>query len=642
MLLHPVYRILAAALLLVAFCAASSDTSDETNAALWDMVPECAQNCTENFIQSEYTSAECSNKSNIKCLCRSETPSNLTIGEAALSCVYVLCSEKIKKSTDAYHICDSVSGALTQTHATLTATTFAPVSSTTTSTTNEVTTTSSTTTTHTADSTTESETFTSTTSTSKTSDPAAEITSYHPSTSASRILPYTSSDTSIAAPTSSSTPATGKSNSHGVSPGIVIGVSVVSGVASCFIIGVAVFFCAKRWRKRNQVDSEIEGDMSEPYGFSEPSYSRESSPNLNPGPSELHAMRSPQEMSQVSLPPRSLQSTPYPQNSTAPGIRLVGTPREERNQRIGYAFTSESDWEGSPRTMESQHTLAELLPSQTAGIVPKPLKFWHRPASAGTLFDEDENRAMEEKSLPPLPSTRRLQKSRQAPVILGLPSNPRAPKEGFPASKFRRVQNQKSSPIQSQSPRERPAGPRALGPPFSATPSRRSIISNSSSGQNDSSGLSDYASNTYLTTPPFSTPQGRILSGTPQRKPHPPTQVPPSPSTLAPAPDIVSRPWIVRGEDIKRVPPGERPPSEVVVPYCPEDLWLERSRGNTHSRSVSIELPYPSEMSPGVILYPEYPDSPKKRPEDAPKRISPTSRNLTPSRRGDDLILNVD
>lgn len=635
MLFHPVHRILAAALLLVAFCAASSDTSDKTNAELWDMVPDCAQKCTENFIQTEYTTTTCSNKSNIKCLCRSKTPSNLTIGEAALTCVYALCSEKIKKNTDVYHICDSVPGALAETHATLTATTFAPASSTTT-TMAEVTT-SSTTTTHTAESTTDSETSKSTVSTSTTSDPAAEITSYHPSTTASGILSHTSSDTSTATPTKSSTSATGKSDGHGVSPGLVIGVSVVSGVAGCFIIGVAVFFCAKRWRKKNQTDFEIGGDMSEPTGFSEPSYSRGPSPNLNPEPSELNAMRSPMEMSQVSLPPRSLQSTPYPQNSTAPGIRLVETPRDEQNQRIGCAITSESDWEGSPRTVDSQHTLAELLPNQSVGLVPKPLKLWYRPASSATVFEEDEHHVTVEKNLPPLPSTRRYQKSKQLPMVLGLPSNPRAPKEGFPASKFRRAPNQQSSPIQTQSTREKPAGPRALGPPFSATQKRRSIISNSSGGQNDSSGLSDYTFNTYLTTPPFSTAQGRILSGTPQRRPHPPTQIPPSPNTSATAPDIVSRPRVVRGGDIKRIPPGERPPSEVVVPYCPEDFWLERGRGP--SRSVSGELPYPSEMFPGVILYP---DSPKKRPEDAPQRISPTSRNLTPSRRGDDLILSVD
>ncbi|KAJ5760830.1 hypothetical protein N7520_007986 [Penicillium odoratum] len=630
MLFHPVYRILAAAFPLVAFCAAS-DTSDETNTYLWDMVPDCAKNCTKNFIASEYTSAECSDKSNIKCLCRSETSSNLTIGEGALSCVYALCTKEIKKSTNVYHICDSVSGALAETHATLTATTFAGVSTTTT----KVTTTSSMTTIPTTESSKKSATFISTSSTS-TSDEAALITSYHPSTSASEILPSTSSDTSTTAPTNSSIAATGKDDSHGVTSATVIGVSVASGVAGCFIIGAAVFFGVRKWRKKNQMDFEIGGDMSEPSNFSEPSYSRGPSPDLNPGSSELTAMRSPQEMSQLSQPPRAFQFTSYSPKSTAPGIRLVETPRDEQNQRIGYAITSESDWEGSPRTVDSQHTLAELLPIQTASLYPRPLRLWYRPPSSGTVFEEDDNHLMAEKSLPPLPSTRKNPKTRSPPVILGLPANPRAAKEGFPASKFRRVQTQQLSSTQSQTPREKPAGPRTLGPPFTATHSRRSMISNSSSGQNDSSGVSDHAFNTYLTTTPGTTAPGRILSGILEGNPHPPK--PPSQS-LAQAPDIVSRPRIVRAADIKRIPPGERPPSEILAPYCPEDFWLERGRGNAPSRSVSTELPYPSETFPGMVLYP---NSPKKRPEDAPKRISPTSRNLTPSRRGEDLCLSVD
>ncbi|KAJ5953140.1 hypothetical protein N7454_000036 [Penicillium verhagenii] len=636
MLLHPVYRILAVALSLAASCAASSDTSDETNTTLWDMVPKCARNCTENFISSQYTSAECNDTLNIKCLCRSETVGNLTIGEGALSCVYALCSETVKENTDVYHICDSVSGALAETYATITATTFASVLSTTTT---ETTTTSGTSTSSTtATSTTKkSSSETQSTASSTTTDGAALITSYHPSTSASDVL-STTSDTSTTTPTSSSTTAAGKSSSNGISPSTVIGVSVASGVAGCFIIGVAVFFCVKRWRKRHQTDFEIGGDMSEPSDFSNPPYSRGPSPSSNPGPPALNIMRRTQEMSQMSLPPRSLAPSPFPPNSTAPGIRMVETPRDENNQRIGCAVTSESDWEGSPRTVDSQHTMAELLPNQTTGLYPKPLKFWHRPPSSGTVFEEDENHVMANKDLPPLPSTWKYPKPGPRPVIMGLPANPRAAKEGFPASKFRRVkpQTQQTSPIQPQSPREKPAGPRTLGTPFPTTRNqkRRSMISNSSSGQNDCSALSDHTSNTYLTTPLVTTAQGRVVSGTTQRQPNPP-----SPSTLAPAPDIVSRPRIVRAEDITRVPLGERPPSEVVVPYCPEDFWLERGRTNPPSRTVSTELPYPSEMFPGVVLYP---DSPKKRLEDAPVRVSPTSRNLTPSRRGNDLILSVD
>ena len=57
------------------------------------------------------------------------------------------------------------------------------------------------------------------------------------------------------------------------------------------------------------------------------------------------------------------------------------------------------------------------------------------------------------------------------------------------------------------------------------------------------------------------------------------------------------------------------------------------------SRNPSGELPYPSDLFPGDV---NYPDSPKKKAVTVSNRVSPTSRNLTPSRRGEDLILRVD
>jgi hypothetical protein len=44
-------------------------------------------------------------------------------------------------------------------------------------------------------------------------------------------------------------------------------------------------------------------------------------------------------------------------------------------------------------------------------------------------------------------------------------------------------------------------------------------------------------------------------------------------------------------------------------------------------------------LFPGNV---HYPDSPKKKVVTVSNRVSPTSRNLTPSRRGEDLILRVD
>ncbi|KAJ6005005.1 hypothetical protein N7540_012804 [Penicillium herquei] len=660
MLLHPVFRILLAVLPLFALCTASSNASNETNAELWDMIPDCARNCTENFIKTNYLSSSCAD-TDYKCLCRTETVSTLTLGEAAIECAYALCSESIRESTKAYHICDSVSGALSETHSTLTATTFASTLSRTTTDVSATTTesstsstTSTTSTSHHAEATSTSEssrTSTSTTESSTKSSQTALITSFHASTiSGSGEYPHTiSSFMSTSTSTNSSAPTDGSSGSS-VSAGTVIGVSVVSGVAGCFIIGVAVFYGAKRWRKNHRVEQDSEVGDDGPSEFPEESLSRETSfdPDPGAGPSASGALppRQELEVSQVPRQPPVFHPTSQypPRFATGSGIRLVDSPRDENNQRIGFAVTSESVWGGSPRTVDSQHTLAELPPIRTPGLCPQPLRVSHRPSSGETLFEEDGTQTTIEKKLPDLPSTRGA-KSKLPNPTPGLPPNPRALKQGFRASQFRRPANQrKPAPTQPQSPRETPAGPRErkLGPPFSATSSRvrRSIASNSSSGPNYSSESSDHTSNTFATTPPFSTAQVRFVTDQPPTNPQPPASKPPSDPT-APAPNIVSRPRVVRGDDIKRIQPGSspRPPSEVVVPYCPEDFWLERGRSKGHSRTVSAELPYPSEAFPGRVLYPS---SPQRRPGDAPRRVSPSSRNLTPSRRGDDLILSVD
>lgn len=665
MLPTPVFRIFIAALFLVGLCAATSDTSDESNASLWDMVPACARNCTENFITADYTRKECA-RTDIKCLCRTKTPTGLTLGDAAITCVYAVCSKEVQESSDAYKICKSVSGHITPTYSTLTATTFqSTLPGTTTTTTTSST--SSTTTTSDAKETT-ADTASSQTSTSTTSTEAPSVTSSPSSTAESGASPTITSDPQTATSTNTTAAAAaGASSDGGISPGVVIGVSVISGSAGCFIIGVAVFFCAKRWKKKNRVDSDSEVARDEfchdpvnwgPAELSESSRSRRSSQMPDVGPTMLHSSPTRQELevSQIQWPAQivgPLSQYP-PRFANGSGIRLVDSPRDEHNQRIGYAVTSNSD-RGSPRMMNSrpQQSPVELPPMHTPGLYPRPLNLSQRPTSEATDFEDDDAEVVIEKKLPDLPSTRGGPKPGPS-AHPGLPPNPRALKQGYRASQFRRPSAQRRyeerraeplppqpQPQQPQSPpRPVPAGPRGLGPPFSAKSyrARASTTSNSSSGPNYSSGSSDHTSNTFATTPPFSAARPRLLTGTPPRRPQPPT---PAPVPLAPPAEIISHPRIIRKGDIKRIEPGtsSRPPSEVVVPYCPEDLWLERGRSNAHSRSPSSELPYPSEALPGVVLYPS---SPKKRPGEGPQRISPTSRNLTPSRRGDDLILSVD
>ncbi|KAJ5594761.1 uncharacterized protein N7459_000969 [Penicillium hispanicum] len=634
MLLYPVYRILGAVVPLVALCSASpSDTSgDDSNSTLWATVPDCARTCVENFITGEYPPEECTSPSNIQCLCRTDTSSGLTIGEAALSCVYALCSKTVveKNSQAVYHMCSSVSGARLETHATITATTFASVSYT--STADATVTGSGGPETPSASTTLTSSTSTSTTSTSTISP---DVTTSHPTSS----MPEGTTETiSTGKPTSTSnnstSPAHDSHEKHAVSAATVIGVSVSSGVAGSFIIGVAVVYLCKRWRQKKESEFEIGGAMSEPPGFSGLSSSRRSTPDpgLGPGPSSLNATPNYQELPQLSHAFQPTSQYP-PRFAMASDIQHSEQPRDA--SRIGFAVSSDSDWEASPRTQSSQHTLAELPPSSTAGLYPKPLKWSHRPASGETLFEEDElQAAVAERKLD------RGQRSNSPNQVTGLPANPRAVKNGFPAERFLRPENQQPSSQERSLGEGQPnQEEKRLEPPFSSTPFRGSSASNSSSTPNCSSD-SSHNTSSNLTTPPFTTAQDRILSGLSPRhlEPHARTA---STNTLWPAPEVISRPRIVRKDDIKRVQvrSSPRPPTEVVVPYCPEDFWLERGRTQAPRSRISSELPYPSEACPGVVLYPR---SPKKRPQDAPKRVSPTSRNLTPSKRGEHLILSVD
>ncbi|OQD86978.1 hypothetical protein PENANT_c006G04324 [Penicillium antarcticum] len=471
------------------------------------------------------------------------------------------------------------------------------------------------------------------TTSAATSSASSDLTFYNPSSSSSETQQTVSSQTSSSQTTSTeqtSVPSsdisadTNKKDHHGISAAAVIGMSVASGIAVAFIIGVAVFFCCKRRRMRKQQRDEsdphvfeIGGAMTEPPYFSKPmprlptsGLGTESPPSLVSSEGrETHQMSSVQPMAFI----RS--QSPY-----SPGHASPSNPPQAnistRQERIGFAISSDSDWDTSPRTQSSQHSVARLIPEGSMGLYPKPLKWSHRPASGETLFEEDESQQAAfaagkmkmNNSKPGIP-----------PKLAGLPANPRAYKEGggaVPAG-------------------PRPGPPRALAPPFSHTSTLRTSTSESSTAPIDSANTSNHTSTSNALFPPFTTTN-------PQ--PQPPQQSPlPSTSTLPAGSEIVSKPRIVKGKDIKRVQirNSPRPPSEVIAPYCPDDLWLERGKtmAPLKSRDPSGELPYPSDHFPGDV---HYPDSPKKKIGTVDNRVSPTSRNLTPSRRGQDLILRVD
>ncbi|KAJ9485853.1 hypothetical protein VN97_g7505 [Penicillium thymicola] len=472
------------------------------------------------------------------------------------------------------------------------------------------------------------------TPTSTTSSQTSEMTFYDASSSSGSQAEPTSSAEQIS---SDSSEDTNKKGDHGVTPAAIIGMSVASGVAASFIIGVAVFFCCKRWRRKQREQAathifEIGGAMSEPSDFLKP-IPRLPTDGLGLGSSYsptsdretmLQRSRTFHSMASVQRPSRY-----SPQSAT---VHNLGQGKEpKRQERIGFAISSDSDWENSPRTQSSQHSVARLLPDPTAGLYPKPLKWSHRPPSGETLFEEDESQQAAAAAAAGMMQNNSPRSGIQ-PKLAGLPANPRAFKKGFPAGNFKR----------------RSGAPSALAPPFNPNPAFGTSSSDSSAATNETSEASQTSYSSANPNLLLAAPANTTQTQTHNRSPSPGRQAPepypaPSSSTLPPGSEIVSRPRIVRGNDIKRVQirNSPRPPSEVIAPYCPDDLWLQRGRTNapSKSREPSGELPYPSDTFPGAV---HYPDSPKKKVGPVSNRVSPTSRNLTPSRRGGDLILRVD
>ncbi|KAJ5550957.1 hypothetical protein N7461_005655 [Penicillium sp. DV-2018c] len=637
MIVLPVHRIIILILLTLTLCSAADKVSSNvSNESLYEMIPDCAKNCVGNFIRSEYKPTACTSASDIKCLCRSNTSSGLTLGEAALSCVMSLCSQAVIQKSQAYQICDSVPQALPKTHQTITATSFADTRTTKTGDAEATAfpTSTSTTSTKTGDAkATAFPTSTSTTSTtedttSTTSGRAPEITTYDPSSSESRAAPIPTGATETPPEDEE------KKADHSISPAAVIGISVTSGLAGSFIIGVAVFFYCKRWRRKHREETaphifEIGGAMSEPSDFSNPT---PRPPTDGPGrgpsvsPASWHGEMSQRPHGYQAINPVESTSRYWPHLATVSRIEQDREPDDQG--QIGFAVSSESDWETSPRTQSSQHSVSRLLPDSNAGLYPKPLKWTHRPPSGETLFEEEEGQQaagaaakMQNKS--PKPA--------EQPRFAGLPANPRAYKKGPNARYYR----------------QGPEHPSTLAAPFQPSAAFRASPSNNNAvnSQPSESTQTTYPSSTSLTlqAAPAIINQGESQNHrfSPERPaPRPPLA---SSSVLPPGSEIVSRPRIVHGNDIKRVQIGGSPrqPSEVVAPYCPDDLWLEHGRALAppRSREPSGELPYPSDLSSGVV---HYPDSPKKQVATVSNRVSPTSRNLTPSRRGEDLILRVD
>ncbi|KAE8149543.1 hypothetical protein BDV25DRAFT_156187 [Aspergillus avenaceus] len=639
-------------------------------------VPNCALSCVKTFVGSDYPKSACPDASDISCLCTTRTKSGYTLGEAALRCSLSLCSIDVAFSSSVYSICDSVPGALPRTHGTLTATI---VSSRPTN------------------------TFEIGTETSIRSSVSAHSTT----TSANFQDPVTvtnngqrTSSTHTAQPTSHNVTSAGNHESS-LNAGTVIGVSVTSGIAGFFILGVIVFFCCRKMKRRYQQPKdqnffEIGGVMSEPPEFSLPP--RRPTPGPN---SSYHTVNGVSETSRLMSPAR-----PSPRNPavivTAPeGGNSHGRARPHNPDEIGFAFSSTPDLEPSLNN-SSPRTLSDLLPDKPVyPLYPEPLR-WSQQKSARhnsgeTLFEEDVNRprsflgaSSHYRSLPKLPfSSDKNRRYKRLPKI-GLPDNPRAMFHGYQTPQDNMCledPDRGKRPVYSNTGEKIPDPCQANFVSKSSTPLPQTRNTQCTDYVDDywrgpyvrnADDFTGMSSDTTINQPSHDTGGKMNMLGssgdefetinindsgdthrtsrhsgsfrplspvkevkTPKNEVQTrdylgesaPVNYPRMPFSraISPAQEIVSRPRIVRRDDIKRVQirRGKLQPKGLAVLYTPEDYWDEHSGG---SSSEVKQHRLSSGLQPSA-----------KTRTGTPKKKQPSSEhNVTPSRRGSDLILHVE
>ena len=653
-----------------------------------DTVPDCALDCVESFVNTDYPNNACSSVSDISCLCKTNTKSGYTLGEAALRCSISFCSIEVAINSSVYSICDSISGSLPRTHATITATVASVLSPTSAPTTE----------THPPN---PSLTTPADPTLPKTGHPSTTFTTFQSPASATDTEQSTSSTASSSQTSHNATSGEEAGKESSLNAGAVIGVSVSSGIAGFFILGVIVFFCCRKMKQRYQQPKdrdffEIGGVMAEPPDFSLPP--RRPSPGPNPS---NYAGHGDTETSRL--------MSPFHAGSQNPAVVVTG-PDDDYHYgstgihspgRIGFAISSSSDAEPSV-SQSSPRTVSDLLPDKPAyTLCPEPLRLgqqkYTRPNSDGTFFEEDVTRPRSflggNKPYPkysnmqaPYSNSRKYKRSPR----VGLPDNPRALFHAF------RARNDTGFYVGSHHPKQPayvgagegvqfpyqnnlygkslPLGPRPYnakrneyigdywrGPDMGLAralpepPVSRNAVRHSHQGADTKGGLLDSSSDEFETVNINESPgshrtsrhSGNFRPLTPVREirtpnnegqqrnyfdENAPVKYPRMPlsRTISPAREIVSRPRIVRRDDIKRVQirRGKPQPKELTVPYSPDDYWSGYNRSSLSGpRSYRLSGDRSSTEIQGRMTK---------------KRRSSSERNLTPSRRGSDLILQVD
>ncbi|KAL5043746.1 hypothetical protein BDW71DRAFT_114244 [Aspergillus fruticulosus] len=697
-----------------------TQSSTATTVSLLDLLPKCASRCLENFISTEYPRGACSEGCDLTYLCTTNTTSGYTLGEAGLRCSLSKCSIQVALSFDTYSICDDVPGALPRTHPTIVATITSPANPTSTAGPTTIIATEPETT-DTRMTTRASSTETGHTSTSLTTfqSPTSSIEStQHPDTEMDNPTPTKTDSSPTTTPSEVSNEPGQGSN---LNSGAVIGVSVASGIAGFFIIGVIIFFCCRNIRRKAQDREffEIGGHMTEPPDFSFPP----KRPPMGPRPSPRKLFGTDSEsvrlVSQADAEFQHPAQYPAVVVTQPQGDYEYGRMPANNTDRAG--FQSTSNLELDAESTVSSRTVSDLLPDKpTYELYPRPLRWSQqkkaRASSGATVFGEENNaRPTSPRRLPSPPLqqsgfARGSAKGQNRHLLAGLPANPRAMMYGFGGPG-------QTPPIKGSMHEKRPV---YLNADEKAQPSRRAAVHGTSlypsghsqvdydddldnywkssdagfvgakviqpqpqpqsqhystahgAGTNRNSG-GDYpgyqfefgfgdsgsssgsrrASRHSGGFRPLSpvreirTPMGELRNpiskspshGNSSTARHLLTASSSGPGPLDPPQEVVSRPRIVRRDDIKRVQirRGKPLPSpkdnEVTVPYCPDDFWYEPKNEPFSASAYTLRAPRSSI---------DYKYTPKGQLVMPKKKPSPLERNLTPSRRGEDLILQVE
>ncbi|KAJ9229916.1 hypothetical protein DTO169E5_8659 [Paecilomyces variotii] len=676
---------------LISSCLAQRPLTSRGMVPLSDEIPSCAQCCVHDFIHSQYPRMACSNLTDGDCLCRTNSTSGFSLGEAALRCTIASCPQDVISGTKALYICDSVPGALRETHSVITATIIATKTS--------------------LGSPTPSSrrcplpTASAPSSTMSTTGLATSFPATSTMFTTTTTTPTVNSRSSVTLAASASSNSASASPSH-LSKPAVVGISVAAGVAGLALVSIVIFFCIRKikQRRRDSDGFEIGGAMAEPPEFL---YASMRNSGLGQG-------RYPKpDGGKVGPQPQPQLGSPFQPASRGPLV-VVTTPTvcsmaPGGLQNVGMAISPATDNGDSPMSQVSRRTLSQLLPDKPDYTLdpgqPNTRQNGVRPESNATVFEEDVERSKRSSGWPmPAGSTARNRFSGTMPFhpdsirghALRLQADPRAlmyakerQQNGLPAVRrviqrnpvVYRTSSQLLKPTGDGMSQSQPGpivqrhvsktgsihsdgqwrGSRRWSRPPSCTASSRRCSECSETSFEDE----EVPSSSSLTVPKqqltpveevassFSTPEkqkqrSHVATGSPERYFSPRRDVPPPAEPVAQQLDGVP---MYGNQSSGREQSGPESTSHMDHPHSgfllhPRTERVgtnhERRNANTENKSRGTNSTTNMESKPGEQDLSRGYRAPRAPSNVQGSRGPQVIRNLTPSRHGSHLILSVD